>query len=76
MENVSTYWPVLTAGVVFIVWLIRLEAKVDDVKDLKADMKEMLDKMNRMNICLTSLVSYFRGKGLTELGDITDLKDK
>lgn len=76
MENVSTYWPVLTAGVVFIVWLIRLEAKVDDVKDLKADMKEMLDKMNRMNICLTSLVSYFRGKGLAELGDITDLKDK
>jgi hypothetical protein len=76
MDHVAGYWPVIAAGITFLVWLIRLEAKVDDVKELKADMKDMLEKINHMNICIASLVSYFRGKGMSEIGDITDLKDK
>jgi uncharacterized protein YdgA (DUF945 family) len=37
----------------------------NDLKEMKADLKESMKLTQNMNISLTSLVSYLQGKGIT-----------
>jgi hypothetical protein len=38
----------------------------EDLKELKADLKESIKLTQSMNLSLTALTSYLQGKGLTE----------
>lgn len=51
MEKLNQYWPLITTFILALVWLIRLESKVqehsEDIEMIRSDKKEEIREINR-----------------------------
>ena len=51
MEKLNQYWPLITTLILALVWLIRLESKVqehsEDIEMIRSDKKEEIREINR-----------------------------
>ena len=51
MEKLNQYWPLILSAVLALIWLIRLESKVqehsEDIEMIRSDKKEEIREINR-----------------------------
>ena len=51
MEKLNQYWPLITTLILALVWMIRLESKVqehsEDIEMIRSDKKEEIREINR-----------------------------
>jgi hypothetical protein len=51
MEKLNQYWPLITTFILALVWMIRLESKVqehsEDIEMIRSDKKEEIREINR-----------------------------
>ena len=51
MEKLNQYWPLITTFILALIWLIRLESKVqehsEDIEMIRSDKKEEIREINR-----------------------------
>jgi hypothetical protein len=45
MQQVNEYWSLILAGICFLVWFIRLEAKVLNLENNRSEHWEKIDRM-------------------------------
>lgn len=84
MEKLNQYWPIILSAVLALVWLIRLESKVqeheEDIRimrdDNKAEIKEinrkldnMADELKKICVAFSELSGFIKGKECKD-GDI------
>ena len=77
MEKLNQYWPIILSAVLALVWLIRLESKVqeheEDIRimrdDNKAEIKEinrkldnMADELKKICVAFSELSGFIKGR--------------